>query len=326
MVISQTPLRISFVGGGSDLPSFYKKFTGAVVSTTINKYIYITVNKKFDNLIRASYSETEFAKNPDGIKHELIRESLKYSGIYSGLEITSIADIPSGTGLGSSSSYTVGLINALNAYRGVYSSQKDLALSSCDIETKRCNKPIGKQDQYAAAYGGLNFIEFSSNGEVNVSPVIMKRNKIEELEENLLLLYMGGTRSADNILSDQNKNILKNDDSSVRLKKMVELARSLYQSLSKNDIDQFGEILDENWQLKKRLSRYISNTQIEMWYKIAQKNGAIGGKVLGAGSGGFLLFYAPSSKHPKIINSLPKLIPTSFSFEKYGSRIIYYQH
>lgn len=326
MVISQTPLRISFAGGGSDLPNFYRKFPGAVVSTTINKYIYITVNKKFDNLIRASYSITEFAENPNEIKNELIRESLKYTGIYGGLEITSIADIPSGTGLGSSSSFTVGLINALNAYRDIYSSQKELAKSACDIEIKHCHKPIGKQDQYATAYGGLNFIEFSSNGEVSVSPVIMKRRKIEKLEENLLLLYMGGTRSPDKILADQNRKILKVDNSSVCLKKMVELARSLYRSLSKNDIDQFGEILDENWQLKKQLASDISSPRIDRWYKIAQKNGAIGGKVLGAGGTGFLLFYAPSSKHAKIINALPKLVPTSFSFEKFGSRVIYYQH
>lgn len=326
MVISQTPLRISFVGGGSDLPDFYKKYSGAIVSTTINKYIYITVNKKFDDLIRASYSITEFAKSSNGIKNELIRESLKYVGIYNGLEITSIADIPSGTGLGSSSSYTVGLLNALNAYRGVYSSQKELAKNSCDIEIKQCRKPIGKQDQYAAAFGGFNFIEFSSGGSVNVTPIVMKPKKLKELEDDLLLLYTGETRPADKILSDQVKKISKGGESVECLKKMVELAKNLYQSLSKNDISQFGEILDQNWQLKKQLSGNISNPRINRWYDIAKKNGALGGKVLGAGGGGFLLFYAPSSKHSKIIKALPKLIPTQFSFEKFGSKIIYYQH
>jgi len=326
MVISQTPLRISFAGGGSDIPEFYKKFPGAVVSTTINKYIYITVNKKFDNLIRASYSVTEFAKNPDELKNELIRESLKHTGIYSGLEITSISDIPSGTGLGSSSSYTVGLLNALNAYRGVYSSQKELAQSACDIEIKHCHKPVGKQDQYAAAFGGFNLIEFNTNGVVNVTPVIMKQSKLKELEDNLLLLYMGKTRSADKILSDQVKKMSRENNSIESLKKMAELARELHKSLSKNDINKFGEILDQNWQLKKKLSNYISNSEIDGWYEIAKKNGAIGGKVLGAGGGGFLLFYAPSSKHSKIINALPELGPTSFSFEKFGSKIIYYQH
>jgi len=326
MIISQTPLRISFAGGGTDISKFYKKFPGAVVSSTINKYIYITVNKKFDNLIRASYSKTEFAKHPDKIKHELIRESLKHVGIYSGLEITSISDIPSGTGLGSSSSYTVGLLNALNAYRGIYSNQKDLASDACDIEIKRCHKPIGKQDQYAAAFGGLNFIEFNQNGDINVSPIIIKPKKVAELEENLLLMYMGNTRSADKVLNDQLKQLSKNPDCFIHLKTMADLARSLNKSLSHNDIDQFGEILDQNWQLKRKLSEQISNPHIDNCYKIAKKNGAIGGKVLGAGGGGFLLIYAPSSKHAKIIKALPKLIPTPFSFEGFGSRIVYYQH
>lgn len=326
MIISQTPLRISFAGGGSDLPEFYKKIPGAVVSTSINKYIYITVNKKFDNQIRASYSSTEIVSHPDELKHELIRESLKLAGIYNGLEITSISDIPSGTGLGSSSSFTVGLLNSLNAYRGIYSSPSELAINACDIEIRKCHKPIGKQDQYAAAYGGLNFIEFNSNGEVNVSPIIIKQNKLEELEDNLLLMYTGITRSADLVLKDQNNNISKGMSAATSdLKLMVELAKELKKSLTEGDINKFGEILDENWNLKKKLSKQISNPKIEQWYNLGKKNGAIGGKILGAGGGGFLLFYAPSAKHHKIIDALPKLTPTSFRFEKGGSRIVYYK-
>ncbi len=325
MIISQTPLRISFAGGGSDIPAFYKKSPGAVVSTAINKYIYITVNKKFDNQIRASYTSTETVSHPDELKHELIRESLKLAGIYNGIEITSISDIPSGTGLGSSSTFTVGLINALNAYSGTYSSPRDLAENACNIEIIKCHKPIGKQDQYASAYGGLNFIEFNTSGEVNVTPIIIKPNKFETLEKNLLLMYTGITRSADTILSDQNKNVSKGDAAFSDLKQMVELAKELNKSLSAGDLNKFGEIMDENWNLKKKLTKQMSNPQIERWYELGKKNGALGGKILGAGGGGFLLFYAPASKHSKIIDALPKLAPTPFKFESNGSRIVYYK-
>lgn len=326
MIISKTPLRISFVGGGSDLPSYYLNRGGAVVSTTINKYIYVTVNKKFDNQIRASYSITEFAKHPDKIRNELIRESLKLTGIYSGIEITSIADIPSKTGLGSSSSYTVGLLNALNAYRGVYTSPKELADSACEVEINLCGHPIGKQDQYAAAYGGLNLIEFNTDGTINVSPIIIKPSSLHRLENNLLLMYTGLTRSTSTILKEQNKNNKTNQKSVSSLKEMVNLARELRTALSRHNLKKFGEILDANWELKKKLSSRISNPKIDRWYQTAKKNGAIGGKLLGAGGGGFLLFYAPVNKHNKIIKSLPKLQPIEFEFDSTGSSIIHYQH
>lgn len=326
MIISQTPLRMSFVGGGSDLPSYYRKQTGAVVSTTIDKYIYINVNKKFDHLIRASYSITEFADKPSKLKHELIRESLKYLGVKGGIEITSIADIPSGgTGLGSSSSYTVGLLNALNAYLSRYSGKEYLASTACKIEIDKCHKPIGKQDQYAAAYGGLNLIEFQPDNSVVVNPIICKADTKHKLNQNLLLLYTGITRSADKILDSQNQNTLSNIKTRDILSQMVKLAYSQAESLTRNDLKSFGEALDENWGLKMKLGQGISNPSIDLWYITAKNHGAIGGKILGAGGGGFLLLYAPKNKHDSITESLPKLKKIDFNFDSEGSKIIYYK-
>lgn len=326
MIVSQTPLRMSFVGGGSDLPSYYRKQTGAVVSTTIDKYIYINVNKKFDHLIRASYSITEFADKPSKLKHELIRESLKHLGVKGGIEITSIADIPSGgTGLGSSSSYTVGLLNALNAYLSRYSSKEYLASTACRIEIEKCHKPIGKQDQYAAAYGGLNLIEFLPDESVVVNPITCKSSTKRQLNHNLLLLYTGITRSADKILDSQNQNTLSNIKTRDILSQMVKLAYSQAEALSKDDLKSFGEALDENWKLKTKLSRGVSNPTFDRWYKTAKNHGAIGGKILGAGGGGFLLLYGPKSKHAAIIHALPKLRKVDFNFDSEGSKIVYYQ-
>ncbi len=325
MIISRTPLRMSFVGGGSDLPSFYQKRTGAVVSTAIDKYIYINVNKKFDHLIRASYSITEFADKPEKLKHELIRESLKYLGIKGGIEITSIADIPSGgTGLGSSSSYTVGLLNALSAYLSRFSSKEYLASIASRIEIGKCHKPIGKQDQYAAAYGGLNLIEFLPDDSVVVNPIICKQETKQRLNQNLLLLYTGITRSADKILAGQNKKILSDRKTGDILSQMVKLAYSQAEALSSDDTKSFGEALDENWKLKIRLARGINNPTFDRWYKTAKNHGAVGGKILGAGGGGFLLLYAPKSKHEAIEHALPELKKVDFNFDPEGSKIVYY--
>lgn len=325
MIISRTPLRISFVGGGSDLSSFYKLHHGAVVSTTINKYIYITINKKFDNLIRASYSITEFAKTPKKLKHELIREALLLLNLDGGIEITSISDIPSkGTGLGSSSTYIVGLLNALHAFKGEYASSERLAKEACHIEIGKCEKPIGKQDQYAAAYGNFNFIRFNSDGSVSVDPIICQKETEMKLQENLLMLYTGLTRSSSSILTEQNKETINNSSRRDVLSQMVELAKKLKKSLEKNNLDKFGYLLHQNWELKKKMATGISNKKIDKWYKIAQTNGAVGGKILGAGGGGFLLLYAPKNKHKKICSALSELCPIDFIFESEGSKIIYY--
>lgn len=324
MIISRTPLRISFVGGGTDIGWFYKKEPGAVVSTAINKYIYITVNRKFDRKIRASYSKTEIVDRVEDLEHELIRESLKVVGIDGGVEITSISDIPSrGTGLGSSSSYTVGALNALYAFKGVHASAERLAREACQIEIDIIGKPIGKQDQYIAAYGGLQHIQFNPDEVVYVDPLICFPETRERLERNLLLLYTGLTRSSDTVLKKQEESVLGAPTKIEMMRRMAELAREMTAALRENDINSFGELLHGNWLLKRELADEISNPQIDEWYEQARGAGAIGGKICGAGGGGFLLLYAPEEKHERIIDALPRLVPVDFRFEPQGSKIIY---
>jgi D-glycero-alpha-D-manno-heptose-7-phosphate kinase len=324
MIISKTPLRMSFVGGGSDLPVFYREFGGAVVSTAINKFVYVTVNKKFDEQIRVSYSRTEEAKSVEKIKHPLARESMKLLGIKGGIEITSIADIPAkGTGLGSSSSFTVGLLNALHAFANRHASADRLARESCEIEIGRCGEPIGKQDQYAAAFGGFSFIQFNANDSVSVEPIICQRETLRQLENNLLVFYTGITRSASALLKMQQQAVASQKVKQKAMQKMVGLARRLKAELQKNNLSAFGEIIHENWLLKRSLTREVSNDTIDGWYSRARKSGAVGGKLLGAGSGGFLMFYAPQEKHEGIVRELKELRPIKFGFEPQGSKIIF---
>ena len=324
MIISRTPLRISFVGGGSDLPAFYEQEQGAVVSTAINKYIYITVNNKFDHKIRASYSRTEIVDAVDELQHELIREALGVAGIDGAIEITSISDIPSqGTGLGSSSTYTVGLLSALHAFRGHLAGAERLAREACEIEIGRCGKPIGKQDQYIAAYGGLKYIRFNPDDTVFVDPVICAPETKRQLQQRLLLLYTGLTRRADDILVEQSRNSVSDEEKRAGLRRMVGLARQVHDALSHNELDGFGELMHDNWLEKRRLASKISNPKIDQWYETARAHGAIGGKILGAGGGGFLLLYAPMERHEEISKALPELRPIPFSLEPQGSKLIF---
>jgi len=324
MIISRTPLRISFVGGGSDLPAFYRTEPGAVVSTAISKYIYITVNKKFDSRIRASYSVTEIVDSVDELKHELIREALKSLDIDGGIELASIADIPSrGTGLGSSSSYIVGLLNALYAYKGIYAGAERLAREACRIEIDRCSKPIGKQDQYIASYGGLKHIQFNPDETVFVDPIVHSRDTRMTMEKHLLLFYTGLTRSSESILSEQKSNTEQHEEKRQTLHNMVRLATELRDALTRNDLESFGEILHVGWLEKRKMASSITNSAIDEWYERARKHGAIGGKILGAGGGGFLLLYAPPEKHEDITKALPELSLFPFRFEPQGTKIIY---
>jgi len=325
MIISRTPLRISFAGGGSDLPAFYTGEAGAVVGTAINKYIYITVNKKFDNRIRASYSITEFVDKPRELKHELIREALGLLEIDGGIEITSISDIPSsGTGLGSSSTYTVGLLNALYAFQGKWVSPEKIASEACHIEIYLCKKLIGKQDQYLAAYGGFNYLQFDPDCKVRIEPIICRKETRDRIQNNLLLLYTGINRSADKILKVQDRETKNNGKKKKILRQMAELARDLKKAVEKNQAETFGEILDANWELKKQMAPGISTGRIDQWYQTAKRNGAVGGKILGAGGGGFLLLYAPRENHDRICEGLPELKRIPFAFEPEGSKIIYF--
>jgi D-glycero-alpha-D-manno-heptose-7-phosphate kinase len=324
MIISRTPLRISFAGGGSDLPAFYRQVPGAVLSTAIDKYIYITVNPKFDDQIRASYSRTEMVDSVDELQHELIREALKLVRIYKGIEITSISDIPSrGTGLGSSSTYTVGLLNVLYAHRNYFAGAERLAQEACTIEIERCGKPIGKQDQYIAAYGGLQFIQFRPDETVCMDPLVCAPETKRRLQDGLLMLYTGLVRSADDILREQSHNTQADEEKRVSLQRMVGIASQMREALLYNDLDGFGELLHEGWMEKRKLAAGISKPCIDEWYKTARTHGAIGGKILGAGGGGFLLLYAPAEKHPTICEALPELRPIDFRFEPQGSKLIY---
>lgn len=325
MIISRTPLRMSFVGGGSDLASFYRIHGGAVISTAIDKYIYINVNAKFDNGIRIAYSKNEEVKRVEDIEHRLVKAAMQHLGIKGGVEITSIADIPSqGTGLGSSSSFTVGLLNALSAFKGNYISSENLGIDSCKIEIDICHEPIGKQDQYAAAFGGFNLIEFLKNDKVVVSPVICLQDTIKEIESNILVFYTGITRSASSLLIQQSENIRNDELKQKNMLKMVELTYQLFNELQNNNTKVFGEILHENWLLKKGITNNISNSFIDDCYSTALKAGATGGKILGAGAGGFLMLYAPKNAHKKITEALYKLRKIEIGFESLGSRIIFY--
>lgn len=322
MIISRTPFRVSFAGGGSDLPSFYRKSTGAVLSTSIDKYMYIAIHPYFEkNKIQLKYSKTEQVDNIDNIKHPIFREVLKMYGV-TGVDLNSIADIPSGTGLGSSSSFTVGLLNAVRAYLGKASSGEKLGELACDVEINRVGSPIGKQDQYAAACGGLNFITFYGDETVNVEKIIMKPEKKQELEDNLLMVFVGGEHSANAILKSQSAAIsdIKKFDTQ---RHMVKLAYNLKDSLENNNIDDFGRILHENWLLKKSLTSGISTDFVDEMYNKGIEAGALGGKLLGAGGAGFILFYCPKEQQHEFRERMGDITELNFKFDSYGSKIIY---
>lgn len=325
MITVRTPLRISFVWGWSDLPAFYRTHGGAVLSTSIDKCVYINVNQKFDGKIRLSYSKTEIVDSIEELEHDRAKEVMKYIELPGWVEMVSIADIPSqGTWLGSSSSFTVGLLHALSAYKQKYVSKEELAAAACHIEIDALAQPIGKQDQYAAAYGGLNLIEFLPDDTVRVEKIICLKETKEKLEENLLMMYTGITRSASNILETQSKNMISDAQKTQIMQKMVWYVYDLKKELENNNLSNFGKILHENWLLKKELAGGISNPQIDEWYDAAMAAGAEGGKILWAGGGGFLLFYAPKEKHQAIIDALPLLKHTPFSFDNEGSTVVYY--
>ena len=322
MIITKTPLRISFTGGGTDLPAFYKNGYGAVVSTAIDKYIYITVNKRFDNSIRMSYSQTEIVNHVDELKHDIARECLRMVGITGGIEITSIADIPSGTGLGSSSSFTVGLLNALYTYVGERLSSEELAKRACQIEIDVLGHPIGKQDQYAAAYGGINYFTFERNGEVRREKIIVSNNDLRNMNRKLMMFYTGVRRSAGGILSRQSKDT-KNKMEVLTF--MRDQANQMKSYLTTKGFDsEFAAMLDTAWAKKKSVTSGISNPQIDELYQKALNAGASGGKLLGAGGGGFILLYCDEQYQQSVRDAL-ELNELDFEVSNYGSRVVYFE-
>ena len=323
MIITRTPFRVSFAGGGSDLPSFYHKHEGCVLSTSINKYMYVSIHPTFDRKITSiKYSKTENVEDVRKINHPIARQLLLDYKV-SGVEINSIADVPSGTGLSTSSAYTVGLINLLKAYTGKYASQSKIAEEACRVEINKLGEPIGKQDQYGTAIGGLKFIRFLSDDTVDVEPVIVKPKTRQKLNRNLLLFYTGITHSAGEILKEQSLNILSDEKKFENTIRMTELTKEMYRTLLSDDLDRFGEILHENWKLKRDLSQGITNPVVDKYYDKAMNAGARGGKLLGAGGGGFLLFYCDRCYHDRLRSELSDLVELPFSMENGGTKVIY---
>ncbi|MDA0240371.1 MAG: GHMP kinase, partial [Proteobacteria bacterium] len=302
MIVTQTPYRVSFAGGGTDLPAFYEKEFGAVLSAAVDLHMYITVSPRFDSTIRVSYTQTEITDGIDGIKHEIVREALRLTDLSEHIEITTIGDVPAGTGMGSSSSLTVGLLHALYAFRGDIVSTSRIADEACRIEIEILGKPIGKQDQYAAAYGGLNYIRFNPSGTVEVEPVPARQETLRQIEDWTLIFYTQQQRNADTILQKQTDGTA--DKMSV-LRQMRDLASEMRGPLTGGgDLNEFGRLLHEGWELKRSLGFGITTTDVDEWYQNARKAGALGGKLLGAGGGGFLLVFAPPDRHDDIRKAL----------------------
>jgi D-glycero-alpha-D-manno-heptose-7-phosphate kinase len=324
MIISQTPYRVSFAGGGTDLPVFYRQEYGAVLSTTIDQHIYVTIHRRFDPSIRVSYSRTEVANTLDEVQHELVREAMRLVEIDEPLEITTIGDVPSGTGMGSSSSLTVGLLAALYGHRHRVVSPQLLAEQACQIEIDVLGKPIGRQDQYAAAFGSVNYIRFNPDHSVDVEPVPCRAETLAELEQRILLAYTGQTRDANQILEKQSSSTT---DKLGVLRAMRDLANEMRHALAgEGDLDRFAGLLHDGWELKRSLGFGISNDQINDWYAAARRAGAGGGKVLGAGGGGFLLLIAPPWRHRAIREALGRPRELPFRIARNGSRIIFIHH
>ncbi len=321
MIIVQTPLRISFFGGGTDFPAFYMEEGGCVLSSAIDKYIFVTVKKRFDNKLRIGYTQTEMVDSVDQIHHELIREALLTTGVSKGIEVTTMGDIPSeGSGLGSSSTVTVGALQALYTYLGEIVSKERLAKEACEIEIDKLGKPIGIQDQYIAAYGNLRFFEFCSDGKVRVEKLELPPDLRFELNDRFLLFFTGINRQADSVLTEQKSNI---KDRINILREIKQIAYQAKSELQNGALDAFGSLFHHAWELKKRMAGQISNGRIDDIYNVARRAGAIGGKITGAGGGGFILLYAPHEKHRAIRSALSGLQELPFQLESDGSKVIF---
>jgi D-glycero-alpha-D-manno-heptose-7-phosphate kinase len=322
MIVSRTPLRISFVGGGTDLPDFYETHGGAVVSTTVDKWIHVIVAPRFEGDVRVSYSKTEIVDSAAEVEHELVREAMRMTGVPRGVEIVTLADVPSrGTGLGSSSTVTVGLLNALYAFQGVYKSPLQLAEEAAKIEIEVLGKPIGRQDQYAAAAGGFNLIEFlPRSGGVRLEPIVCPPETLKELQRSLLLFYTGRERSASDVLGEQRRAVL-NGRAVDALQRMRDLALELRERLGAGDTQALGALLGENWELKRKLAEGISDEAVDRLYAAAMDAGAAAGKILGAGAGGFLLVVAAPERHTAVRRALQELRELPLRFASRGTHI-----
>lgn len=326
MILARAPLRISLGGGGTDLPSYYTCYGGFVLSAAINKYVYIYVNRPAaDDLLRIKYSRYEEVTSVDDIQHDLVRPALKLLNLNSSLEIVSMADVPAGTGLGSSGSYLVALLTALYAFKRERVPVQALAEQACYIEIELAGHPVGKHDQYLAAFGGITCLDIKPDGKVHVSPLDISISTVEELRNCILLFYTGITRRSHDILEDQKQDTRSGDTTVIdSLHRTKELGYRIKETLEQADLERFGLLLDEHWQNKKRRSGKISDPNIERWYEIAKANGTLGGKIIGAGGGGFLMLYCPNSTKPRVRQALAaeglREMPLDFDFE--GAKVL----
>ncbi|MDD5190595.1 MAG: GHMP kinase [Dehalococcoidales bacterium] len=325
MIVSRAPTRITLGGGGTDLASYYSKYGGFLIAGGINKYCTILATRRFYDTIRLSYSAAEMVNRPAEIKHPIFRASLELMHIESGIELHSSADVPAGSGLGSSSSFTVALLNALHAYTRDYVNQKQLAEEACKVEIDILGEPIGKQDQYMAAFGGLTCLSFEKDGEVVVEPLRIADDMLDQLENNLLLFFTGKERSASEILSDQNIRSQAQDPNMIQnLHKTKEIGLLTRRYLEAGNLDTLGELFNEHWENKKKRSAGMTDPRIDEYYETAMHNGALGGKLIGAGGGGFLMFYCRNGSKPKLIRSMQKagLRWERFRFDHDGAKLL----
>jgi D-glycero-alpha-D-manno-heptose-7-phosphate kinase len=326
MIITKTPFRVTLGGGGTDLPSFYREHGGFVLAVAIDKYMFLNVNTPIlDDVIRVQYNKTEIVNHVDDIQHTLAREGLRFFNVENGIEIVSVADIPAGTGLGSSSCYLVGLLNAMHTLTQTPTSPTELAEEACQIELEKLRKPIGKQDQYMAAFGGLTELDISKDGDVCATRLNLGVELLETLESNILLFYTGASRDATGILQKQDRATVMKDKAVLgSLTEIKDIGIEIRDALVRGNLRRFGELLEVHWQAKKRLSGGITNPQIDGWYDLARRNGAIGGKISGAGGGGFLMLYCEDGK-PKLREALRRagLFELNFRFEFEGSKVVF---
>lgn len=324
MIIVRSPLRISLGGGGTDLPSYYNKFGGFVISAAIDKYIYITLHENFAPNIIIKYSKMEHVNNISEIEHPIIREAFNLVGIDGkGLELSSMADIPSGTGLGSSSSFTTGILKTLHIYNKNIISTKELAEQACHIELERLNEPIGKQDQYISSYGGITCFNFNKTGEIDVNPLKVSKSVLCEMTENILLFFTGYSRSASSILKEQDqKSKEDNLDMINNLHFVKDIGLQSKGAFEKGDLYEFARLMNVHWEHKKQRSKNMSNGKIDEWYELAMKNGALGGKLIGAGGGGFLMFYCENKTKLRKVMCESGLTEVRFNFDFEGTKQI----
>jgi D-glycero-alpha-D-manno-heptose-7-phosphate kinase len=326
MIITRTPFRLTLGGGGTDLPSFYREHGGFILAVAIDKYMFLNINTPIvDDLVRVRYTRSEIVQHANEVEHTLAREALRCFGITKGIEIVSMADVPAGTGLGSSSCYLVGLLKGLHTLTEVQISNQDLAEEACYIEMEILKKPIGKQDQYMATFGGLTMLDIGRDGEVKVNRLRVSREIVESLESNILLFYTGEMRDATTILQQQDSASKKNDAGVISsLLEIKDIGKEVATAIEAGKLRRFGELMDQHWQSKKRLAQGVTTRRIDDWYELAKKNGAIGGKISGAGGGGFLMLYCEESK-TRLRDAMRAagLRELNFRFEFEGSKVIF---